>query len=305
MFSTLHQPHDASFRKSMSDLRVAKDFFLQHLRHELQTQIDWETLKLQNATFLDEHLKRSAADMLYQVMLNGNPAYLYLLCEHTSEPDPLLAFRIIKYIVRILQQHVEQYPGAPFPAVYPLVLYTGNKPYTETLDWYTLFGEQSKLMHQVFNNPLQLIDVCKIEDPFLRQHLWAGAFQFMFKYRFEQHLNKSIVKQIGDWLVALEKLEGFEYSSVLLKYLLNFFDQKQGKKFINELKLYLTPRLEREIMTIGEQLRYEGVQQGIQQGEQRRALTIAKTLLTKGMPLNLVKEVTKLPDLELTELEKV
>ncbi len=36
MSYTLHQPHDAFFRKSMSDLRVAKDFFLQHLRQELQ-----------------------------------------------------------------------------------------------------------------------------------------------------------------------------------------------------------------------------------------------------------------------------
>ncbi len=200
--------------------------------------------------------------MLYQVRLNGNPAYLYLLCEHTSEPDPQLAFRVIKYIVRIIQQQVDQYPGAPLPAVYPLVLYTGNKPYTETLDWYALFGEQSKLMYQVFNSPLQLIEVGKIEDPLLRQYLWAGAFEFMFKYRFKQHLNKEIIKQIGTWLNELEKLDGFEYTTIMLKYLLNFFDEKQGKRLINELKPYLTPRLECEIMTIGEQLRHEGMQQG-------------------------------------------
>jgi len=165
MSSTLHQPHDAFFRKSMSDLRVAKDFFLQHLPHSLQAQIDWEHLKLQNASFLDEHLKRSAADMLYQVTLNQKPAYLYLLCEHTSSPDPQLPFRIIRYMVRIIQQHSEQTPGDPLPAVYPLVLYTGSQPYTAALNWYALFGEQHALMHQVFNSPLPLIEVCKIEDP--------------------------------------------------------------------------------------------------------------------------------------------
>lgn len=262
MSSILHQPHDAFFRKSMSDLRVAKDFFLQHLPQVLQKQIDWATLKLQNATFLDEHLKRSAADMLYQVTLNGNPAYLYLLCEHTSEPDSELPFRIVKYMIRVIQQHLAQHPNDPLPVVYPIVLYTGNKPYQQSLDWYELFGEQRQLMQQIFNSPLQLIEVCKIEDPLLRQYLWAGAFEFIFKYRFNRHLNQEITKQIGTWLERLEKLDGFEYNMVMLKYLLNFFDEKQGKNFINELKPYLTPRLERGIMTIAEQLRYEGVQQG-------------------------------------------
>ncbi len=116
MSSTLHQPHDFLFRKSMSDLRVAKDFFLEHLPPTLQKQIDWSQLTLQNVSFLDEHFKRSAADMLYQVTLKkGNRLYLYLLCEHTSEPDPLLAFRLVKYMVRIIQQHTEQYlPPSPF-----------------------------------------------------------------------------------------------------------------------------------------------------------------------------------------------
>ncbi len=122
-------------------------------------------------------------------------------------------------------------------------------------------------MQQVFNSPLQLIEVSKIEDPLLRQYLWAGAFEFMFKYRFKQHLNKEIIKQIGTWLNELEKLDGFGYTTIMLKYLLNFFDKKQGVRFINELKPYLTPRLECEIMTIGEQLSYEGIQQGMQQGE--------------------------------------
>ncbi|MES2142057.1 MAG: Rpn family recombination-promoting nuclease/putative transposase [Pseudomonadota bacterium] len=300
MSSTLHQPHDAFFRKSMSDLRVAKDFFHQHLPALLHTQIDWSTLNLQNATFLDEHLKRSAADMLYQVILNGKPAYLYLLCEHTSEPDPQLPFRVVKYIVRIIQQHTDQYPNDPLPIVYPLVLYTGNKPYNQSLDWYELFGEQRNVMQQVFNSPLQLIEVCKIKDPVLCQYLWAGAFEFMFKYRFAQHLDETIIKQMRSWLEALEKHDGFEYTTVMLKYLLNFFDQKRGKKFINELRPYLTPRLEKKIMTIGEQLRYEGMQQG----KRLEAMSIARNMRTKGLDPDLIKEITGLAEQDIVEFSE-
>ncbi len=148
-----------------------------------------------------------------------------------------------------------------------MALYTGKKPYTYTLDWYTLFGEQEDLMRQVFNNPFQLINVSQIEDTELRQYLWAGAFEFMFKYRLRKHLSQEIVDQIGTWLVELEKRDGYEYITLMLKYMLNCFDEARGKEFINQLRTHLTPQLETELMTIGEQLRQEGKQQGIQQGE--------------------------------------
>lgn len=286
MSSILHQPHDFFFRKSMSDPRVAKDFFLEHLPPALHKQIDWSQLKLQNVSFLDEHFKRSAADMLYQVTLkNGKHLYLYLLCEHTSEPDPLLAFRLVKYMIRIIEQHTEQYPQAPFPAVYPMALYTGKKPYTKTLDWYTLFGEQENFMRQVFNSSFQLINVSQIEDTELRQHLWAGAFELMFKYRLKQHLSQEIVDQIGTWLVELEKQGGYEYITLMLKYMLNCFDGARGKEFINRLRAHLTPQLETELMTIGEQLRQEGMKQGeytlLQRQMQRKFDQIPQRYLDK------------------------
>lgn len=43
---------------------------------------------------------------------------------------------------------------------------------------------------------------------------------------------------------------------------------------------------------------------GIEQGRQEERYEMAKNLLSEGFPLGIVKKVTKLSDLDLTELEK-
>lgn len=51
--------------------------------------------------------------------------------------------------------------------------------------------------------------------------------------------------------------------------------------------------------TIAQQLK----QEGLQQGRHEERYEMDKNLLAEGLPLDLVKKVTKLPDLVLTELE--
>jgi len=61
-------------------------------------------------------------------------------------------------------------------------------------------------------------------------------------------------------------------------------------------------------MTLAQQLEQKGLQkgleQGLQQGLEQSRYEMAKNLLAEGLSLDLVKKVTQLPDLDLTELEK-
>jgi predicted transposase/invertase (TIGR01784 family) len=47
-----------------------------------------------------------------------------------------------------------------------------------------------------------------------------------------------------------------------------------------------------------------GIEEGLQQGRKKERYEMAKNLLSEGFPLDLVKKVTKLSDLDLAELEK-
>ncbi|MCB1827794.1 MAG: Rpn family recombination-promoting nuclease/putative transposase, partial [Coxiellaceae bacterium] len=80
---SIHQPHDGLFKKSMSDLRVAKDFFQSHLPKNLINNIDLSTLHLENHAFIDASLHRSESDIVYSYKTKQDDfGYFYVLCEH-------------------------------------------------------------------------------------------------------------------------------------------------------------------------------------------------------------------------------
>jgi predicted transposase YdaD len=60
--------------------------------------------------------------------LSGREALIYLLLEHQSTSDPLMALRLLGYLNRIWQQVIKRDPsGRLIPAIIPLVVYHGAK----------------------------------------------------------------------------------------------------------------------------------------------------------------------------------
>ncbi|WP_423062780.1 Rpn family recombination-promoting nuclease/putative transposase [Candidiatus Paracoxiella cheracis] len=61
----VNNPHDCFFRSAMSDVRVATEFFEQHLPERIRQVVDLNTLELQKSSFIDDALQSSMADILY------------------------------------------------------------------------------------------------------------------------------------------------------------------------------------------------------------------------------------------------
>jgi len=96
----IHQPHDKLFKQSMADLRVARDFFKAHLPAELLKRVNLQTLGLVHDSFIDGDSSKKESDLIYSVQLkSGQCAYFYILCEHQSTIDDMMAFRLLTYIV--------------------------------------------------------------------------------------------------------------------------------------------------------------------------------------------------------------
>jgi len=55
--------------------------------------------------------------------------FVYVLVEHQSSDDPLMAFRVLRYVTRVWDQYEREHPRARrLPAVIPLVVYQGPWP---------------------------------------------------------------------------------------------------------------------------------------------------------------------------------
>lgn len=312
MTRLIHQPHDKFFKQAMADIRVARDFFEEHLPAEILAQLDLSTLKLEKQSFIDESYKATEADVLYSVTLvAGERAYLYLLCEHQTNIDDLIGFRLLVSRVRIIETHLKQHRKKSLPVVYSMVIYTGEKAWNAPLDFYELFGAQSELARQILLQPYQLIDVQRLGDDELRQHRWSGLVAFVLKYRKVRDF-ANFLETMLPWLQELASQEGSLFARAVLSYIVDGIQEKDAKLFIEKSQQYLTTTLQEEAMTLAQVFREEGheqglklglqqgLQQGIEQGIEQGMEKIISSMLCRGLT---AAEIAKLTGLSLSEIE--
>jgi len=140
-------PHDALFKKTFSVPEHAAAELRAILPPALVALTDFTTLSLCPGSYIDEALASSASDLLFSVQIAGKPARIYLLFEHQSNPPRTMPLRLLGYIVRILQQHVDDAQAAkvdalPLPLVIPLVLHHGPRGWTTAQRFEELFDPE-------------------------------------------------------------------------------------------------------------------------------------------------------------------
>lgn len=75
-------------------------------------------------SFIDESLKWQYTDMLFRASLDGQDVFIYMLVEHESSDEHLLALRMARLVERIWEQHQRDRPGSQkLPRVVPLVFH--------------------------------------------------------------------------------------------------------------------------------------------------------------------------------------
>ncbi|MFO0715104.1 MAG: Rpn family recombination-promoting nuclease/putative transposase [Sandaracinus sp.] len=117
-----HTPHDALFKAVFSLPEHAEAELRAVLPARLARRIDWSTLALAGGSFVDEALKERHSDLLYSVHIEGRPLLLYLLFEHQSTVDEGMAFRLLRYMVRIWERELGERPTEGLPLVVPIVV---------------------------------------------------------------------------------------------------------------------------------------------------------------------------------------
>jgi predicted transposase/invertase (TIGR01784 family) len=196
-----HKSHDHFFRAMMSNVELAKDFFTRHLPIEVQQLIDFSSLHFCKETYVDEELRLSEVDVLYSVNFFDQPGYLYVLAEHQSTVDHSMSFRLLKYMVKIMDHHLKTHRkavgGIKLPVIYPMVFYHGS------LDLFELFGEHHDLAKSIFLQPFKLIDVGQVPDSELQTSYLSGTMEFIFKHILKREILEYL-EQIKEPLQILD-----------------------------------------------------------------------------------------------------
>lgn len=285
--------HDHVFKAVMSDPNAMRDLLDVHLPAQWRERCDLNTLQLQPGSFIERDLKAYYSDILYRVNIDGGESgYIYVTVEHQSRADALIAFRLMRYAIAAMQQHITQHKSKTVPVVIPLLFYAGQpSPHPYPMNWLACFN-QPELAREVYSSDFPLADVTVIPDEELMKHRSVALLSLVMK-----HIRSRDMMELIDEIALLTLktlLTGEQFNAIMHYIFWNGQDKTDVRLFIEELR-HKAPEREGELMTWAEQLIEQGEQKGIQKGSQEAAENIARTMLNKGMSVELVNEITQLP----------
>lgn len=141
---TVQNPHDKFFRNSFSRREILDSFIEAYLPPEIGRAIKMDSIELLSESYVDEGLKDHQTDLLYTAQLDiGDDIYLYLLFEHKSFRDKLVALQVLRYMVRIWDADVEN--GRDVRPILPILIYHGEQAWNVAADFHSLLGDMPDL----------------------------------------------------------------------------------------------------------------------------------------------------------------
>ncbi len=155
-------PHDRFFKTVFSQPEIAADFLASYLPEPVAALLDPDpaALVLIEGSFVDPDLSAHFSDLLYRVVLrDGEHAFVYVLFEHKSLPDPLVAFQVLRYKVRIWERLLRQGGGVRLVPIIPIVVHHGPKRWRVPLDFGALIDGPDPLRRYWPDFEYRLVDL--------------------------------------------------------------------------------------------------------------------------------------------------
>ena len=298
-------PHDALFKQFLTHPETAKDFLEIHLPPAFLKVCDLSTLKLESGSFIEEDLRPYYSDVLYSLKTSQGDGYVYSLIEHQSSPDKNMSFRLMRYSIAAMQQHLDN-GHEHLPLVIPLLFYHGKiSPYPYDMNWLNGFVNPT-LAEKLYSQDFPLIDVTVMPDDDIMGHRRIALLELV-----QKHIRHRDMQELVDQLVTL-LLKGYttdKQVQSLMSYMLQVGETNNLSALITQLASEV-PEHKDTLMTIADQLRQEGRQEGIQLGEtkgrqegRQEALNeMARNMLLRGIDRKTVMDVTGLSADELAQL---
>lgn len=271
-------PHDGLFKAVFSHPEHARGALFPVVPAAMAEALDWSTLALQPGSFVDPKLKALHTDLLYAAAWRGGAeALVYVLYEHQSTSDRWMPLRLLRYMVRIWEHWLKDHKDATaLPAIVPIVLYHGDERWSAARAFDALLdlpeAVRPALVEYLVRFAYVLDDLSRVPDARLRARDPVIAFtDLCLKHARRGAVFVEILSGSGDLMRDVHRAPGGREAFLFVwSYISTVSDETEHHQALMAI-------LEREIgseakdiiMTIAEQYRQEGRQQGIEQGERR------------------------------------
>ncbi len=300
--------------------------------NELVEYLDFDGLVELNRSFVSDTLRELESDMVFSVPFRDtsetDDLLIYILIEHQSTIDPMMAFRLLFYMCQIWDGQRRELEASDVPKskwrlrpILPIVFYTGTQRWQTPLSLSALMDVPEILSRFVPSFDTLLLGVKETDAAELTKT--NHPFGWLLKVLQNEHADKeTMIEVLLEVIAKLDTIHTMTESQRrnAILYILNLVFHRRHENEQGEMReLLQTHTLDKEvenIMTGAEAVfargkaegKAEGIEQGktegIEQGERKFAVESIIDLLGMQFPLDAVQSLK--PELEqITDLNRL
>ena len=201
----VYHVHDLAYRSLLSDKAVFLDFLRSFVHADWVRDLDEDSLRRIESTFVLPGLRRRESDVVWCGRLLGDDGDVtfYVLVEMQSSVDATMAHRLLEYQTAIWRDAEPAEPAAKeaatgaerrprtkpkaqgktpgkgkLPAIVPIVVYNGRRRWTAARRFRRLIREEGRFEEGLLDFTYRLIDVRRLKEEELLSRGGAAATAF-------------------------------------------------------------------------------------------------------------------------------
>jgi predicted transposase YdaD len=316
--------HDALFRSVFGQPRHAISHLSRFLPAEVLAELRIEEATPYPGTVVDAKLKEHHADLIYRVPLRHrshatllddqipDEALLFMLFEHQSTLDPLMALRLLRYMTAVWDNYLRQTKAALLPPTVAVVLYHGERPWDVSPHFTDIVAfppDRTTALHLHVPSFSYIVnDLSSIPDEVLQAGALDGLVRLLFKYSRDDLLSQKLPEWVALFdQVAAEGTSGLQGLSLVVEYLMQ--GRRVPPQVIDIIGELVSAEVRQIFKSTADLLREEGEArgraEGRAEGEARgRAKDILRILAAHRLPVSSDLEALILGCHDLAQLDR-
>lgn len=269
-------PHDAIYKTLFSYPEIVKSLLLDFVPEDFVRKFDFSTLEPCKNSFVGPDFKQRHDDIIWRVKWAGKDCYICLMLEFQSSQDLDMALRIYTYTALLLSDVKKRKPAqfnGKLPAVFPIVLYNGEKPWKAPLNIIDLIEplhtrlipyqpSQQYLLIDEKRIPKEVIDAAKGDAKYIIEAEQADSGDSIYQIAVdfsEDHTGKDTLRRdIFQWLAfRIRKVDPDWLNNIAY----GIYKSGEGNMLADVIDMHL-----KKIDAQKQQYIDEGIEQGVKQG---------------------------------------
>jgi predicted transposase YdaD len=264
--ANLDSVHDKLCWTAFEDVKDAVAELRSVLPKGLVERLDWLTLAPLPERFVDEVMRGSQADRLYQARYGDSDALVYVLWEHKSDVDKWTLLQLLRYMVRIWEHCLaKDPPPLTLPPIIPVIIHHSETGWTATTRFQGLF-ESTLMVDEILQRltpsfEVVIDDISHRTDAELRARALGPMALLALLFLRDGRREGRILEELPDWadlvLALWNSPNGRRAILQLFSYLMRVAPNLSLPELESKVRQVI-PETEELVMTLAEQLIEQG-----------------------------------------------